>query len=87
VNASELPDHWQSFDIVFHQPKCADGKLKEPGRLTLLHNGVLVQDNVPVVPRRGCPDGPEKLLLQDHFHPSVKQTPMKFRNIWLRPLE
>ncbi len=87
VNASELPDHWQTFDIVFHQPKCAGGKLTVPGRLTLLHNGVLVQDNVPVIPRRGCPEGPEKLLLQDHFHPNVKQTPMKFRNIWVRPLE
>lgn len=87
VNASWKPDQWQTFDIVFHQPKCAGGKLTAPGRLTLLHNGVLVQDHVPVVPRRGCPEGPAQLLLQDHFHPSVKQTPMKFRNVWVRPLE
>jgi hypothetical protein len=88
VNASQPPEQWQSYDIVFHAPKCAaDGKLAEPGRLTLLHNGVLVQDHVPVVPRRGCDATPGPLLLQDHYHPAVAETPMKFRNIWLRPLE
>jgi hypothetical protein len=87
VNASRPPEQWQSFDIVFHAPKCdAQGKLAEPGRLTLLHNGVLVQDHVPVVPRKGCPADPGPLLLQDHYHPKVTQTPMKFRNIWVRPL-
>jgi hypothetical protein len=87
VNASRPPEHWQSYDIIFHAPQCdAQGKLVEPGRLTLLHNNVLVQDHVPVVPRRGCPTDPGPLLLQDHYHPEVTQTPMKFRNIWVRPL-
>jgi hypothetical protein len=87
VNASRPPEQWQSFDIVFHAPKCdSEGKLAEPGRLTLLHNNVLVQDHVPVVPRRGCSPDPGPLLLQDHYHPAVAQTPMRFRNIWVRPL-
>jgi hypothetical protein len=88
VNASRPPEQWQSYDIVFHAPKCdAEGKLAEPGRLTLLHNGVLVQDNVPVTPRKGCNASPGALQLQDHYHPAVAETPMKFRNIWIRPLE
>jgi hypothetical protein len=87
VNASRPPGEWQTFDIVFHAPKCdGQGKLAEPGRLTLLHNNVLVQDHVPVVPRRGCSAEPGPLLLQDHYHPAVTQTPMKFRNIWVREL-
>jgi hypothetical protein len=87
VNVSRPPGQWQSYDIVFHAPKCdAQGKLAEPGRLTLLHDGVLVQDHVPVVPRKGCDAEPGPLLLQDHYHPAVTQTPMKFRNIWVRPL-
>ena len=87
VNASRPPEQWQSYDIVFHAPRCgSDGKLAEPGRLTLLHNGVLVQDHVPVMPRRGCTNEPGPLMLQDHYHPSVTQTPMKFRNVWVRPL-
>ena len=86
VNASRPPQDWQSFDIVFHAPKCAEGKLAEPGRLTLMHNGVLVQDHVPVVPRKGCDASPGSLLLQDHQHPAVAETPMRFRNIWVREL-
>jgi hypothetical protein len=87
VNASRPPEQWQTYDIVFHAPVCdAQGKLAEPGRLTLLHNNVLVQDHVPVTPRKGCPAGPAPLLLQDHYHPAVSTTPMRFRNIWVRPL-
>ncbi len=87
VNASRPPEQWQTYDMIFHAPKCdAQGTLAEPGRLTLFHNNVLVQDHVPVVPRRGCSAEPGPLLLQDHYHPAVTQTPMKFRNIWVRPL-
>jgi hypothetical protein len=87
VNASRPPEQWQTYDIVFHAPKCdGEGKLVEPGRLTLLHNNVLVQDQVPVMPRKGCPTEPGPLVLQDHYHPAVTETPMKFRNIWVRVL-
>jgi len=87
VNASRPPEEWQSYDIVFHPPKCVpDGTLAEAGTLTLLHNGVLVQDHVPVTGRT-CNAEPGPLLLQDHYHPDAPNTPMKFRNIWLRTLE
>ncbi len=87
VNASRKPGEWQSFDIVFHAPKCAaDGSVATPGRLTLFHNGVLVQDNVPVSAKRGCvEEGP--LMLQDHSgFKNPPKTEMRFRNIWLRRL-
>jgi hypothetical protein len=93
VNASRPPEQWQSYDIIFHAPKCgADGKVTAPGTLTLLHNGVLVQDNVTV---KGATAGsgrsdvcePAPLMLQDHYHPDVKETFMRFRNVWYRPLE
>ena len=92
VNASRPPEQWQSYDIVFHAPKCAQGEILQPGTLTLFHNGVLVQDHVVILgPTSGaatddvCTPGP--LLLQDHFHPDAKATPMRFRNIWYRPLD
>lgn len=93
VNASRPPEQWQSYDIVFHAPRCGpDGKQVAPGTLTLLHNGVLVQDHVTIKSNtaegergRVCEPGP--LMLQDHFHPDVKETFMRFRNIWYRPLE
>jgi hypothetical protein len=87
VNASRPPEEWQSYDIVFHAPQCAaDGKFAEPGTLTLLHNGVLVQDHVPVT-GRACNAEPGPLLLQDHYHPDAPNTPIKFRNIWIRRLD
>ena len=88
VNASRPPEQWQTYDIIFHPPKCAeDGKFAQPGTLTLLHNGVLVQDHVPVVSTRACNPEPGPLLLQDHYHPDAPNTPIRFRNIWVRPLE
>lgn len=97
VNAYRRPGEWQSYDIIFHAPECAPGgQVNAPGSLTVLRNGVLVQDHVAVAPRSGCVDeGP--LILQDHngyggrrVPPDVRMkapvTPMRFRNIWLRRL-
>ena len=86
VNASRKPGEWQVYDIMFHAPKvAADGKV-EPGSLTVLHNGVLVQDHVPVkgdattaaMFKGVTPKGP--LVLQDHGNP------VRYRNVWLRAL-
>jgi hypothetical protein len=92
VNVSRPPKEWQSYDIVFHAPKCGpDRQLAIPGTVTVLYNGVLVQDNATIRDRTTssdntdvCEDGP--LMLQDHYHPDVKETFMQFRNIWVRPL-
>ena len=92
VNVSRPPKEWQSYDIVFHVPKCgADHQIATPPTVTVLHNGVLVQDQAVIRGRTTggddtdvCEDGP--LMLQDHFHPDVKETFMQFRNIWIRPL-
>jgi len=89
VNASRPPGQWQTYDIVFHGPRFdATGKLTRPARLTVLHNGVLVQDDVelsgPTAHHRRPPyvAGPERLplSLQDHNHP------VRYRNIWIREL-
>jgi len=86
VNASRKPGEWQIYDIIFQAPKpTADGKGVEPGYFTVLHNGVLVQNHVPVKAsttaaafKGATPIGP--LMLQDHGNP------VHFRNIWIRPL-
>ena len=89
VNASREPGEWQTYDIVFHAPRFgADGNLATPGRVTVLHNGVLVQDNVTiqgatrhdVTPQYWRHDEKEPLKLQDHHNP------VRYRNIWIRPL-
>jgi len=89
VNASRPPGTWQSYDIVFHGPRFdSSGRLLRPATMTVLHNGVLVQDHATLTGPTGhyarppYEVHPEKLpiLLQDHSHP------VRFRNIWLREL-
>ena len=86
VNASRPPGEWQTYDIVFHAPKTDDQGTVQPGSFTVFHNGVLIQDHTPITGEattaaqfKGlAPKGP--LMLQDHGNP------VRFRNIWVRPL-
>ena len=89
VNASRPPGQWQTYDIVFHGPRFEpSGKLLRPARVTVFHNGVLVQDNVQLTgptehgERPAYKPGPDKgpLALQDHG------APVRYRNIWIRDL-
>jgi hypothetical protein len=49
VNASRKPGEWQAYDVIFTAPKFnADGSVQSPARITVLHNGVLVQNNVEI---------------------------------------
>ena len=91
VNASRPPETWQSYDMIFHAPKCYGSHVVKPGTITILHNGVVVQDHFELEgPTAGglggdvCEPGP--ILLQDHVHHDVKRTALRFRNIWVRPL-
>ena len=90
VNASRAPGQWQTYDIIWHGPRFdTSGKLTRPAHVTVLHNGVLTQDNVePTGPtghhvRPPYEAGPDKLplALQDHNHP------VRYRNIWIRELK
>ena len=88
VNPQRKPGEWQVYDIVFHQPVWKGAQLVHPGSVTVLFNGVLVQDHWemegltthckrrPLAPH--ATKGP--LALQDHG------CTVHFRNIWLRPL-
>ncbi|MFN8093737.1 MAG: family 16 glycoside hydrolase [Vicinamibacteria bacterium] len=89
VNACRPPGEWQSYDIVFRRPRFRpDGGLVSPARITVVHNGILVQDAVePWGPTSWLQALPytshaDKLPLafQDHGNP------VRYRNIWLREL-
>lgn len=86
VNACRKPGEWQSYDIIFHAPKPMPAGNPQPGSFTVLHNGVLIQDHIPVggepttaAPLKG-PASKGPLYLQDHGNP------VRFRNVWIRPL-
>lgn len=89
VNASRAPGAWQSYDILFRGPRFdSSGALVRPATMTVLHNGVLVQDHVTLSGPTGHHSRPPyeahadrmPIVLQDHAHP------VRFRNIWLRVL-
>ena len=89
VNACRKPGQWQTFDIVWIAPRFDGDKLASPARLTLFHNGVFVHHDQELFGPTGHkqvheyeahpPQGP--LMLQDH------KNPVRFRNIWYRPLK
>ena len=89
VNACRKPGEWQSYDILFKGPRFdAQGKLLKPGYVTLLHNGLLVQNHFELqgdtsyvrAPRYEA--HPQKAPLELQFHGN----PVRFRNIWIREL-
>jgi hypothetical protein len=91
VNASRKPGEWQTYDVVWTAPTFnADGAVKTPAYVTVLHNGVLVQNHFelkgetlyigkPVYKKYDS----APIKLQAHGDPSP---PISFRNIWVREL-
>jgi hypothetical protein len=90
VNASRKPGEWQTYDIIFHAPRFKDdGDLEKPACLTVLHNGVLVQDHFELQGSTSWDSAPKyeaheaRLPIDIQFHGN----PVRFRNIWLREIK
>jgi hypothetical protein len=89
VNASRPPGDWQTYEIIFHGPRFSgSGNVTKRATVTVLHNGVLVQDKVEILgdtahdkpPKYTAYAGKGPIHLQDHGNP------VRFRNIWIREL-
>ena len=88
ADASRPPGQWQSFDVAFRMPRFdASGALLEEARMTVFHNGVLVQNNEALpgttIWLESLPyaaHGPGRIALQDHG------SPVRFRNLWVQRL-
>ncbi len=90
VNASKPSGEWQTYDIIYHAPTFDSiGRKTKSATVTVLHNGVLIQDHVVIygtteyigVPKNN-PHGKGPLKLQDHNDNSG----VSYRNIWVREL-
>lgn len=88
VNACRGPGQWQAYDIIFRRPVFKGKKLVRPATITVLQNGVLVQDHWVIEgttahkKRAKYTSHEDKLpiSLQDHGNP------VRYRNIWIREL-
>lgn len=89
VNASRGPGEWQTYDVIFHRPRFDDsGRLLHPASVTLMQNGVLVQDHVQLSGPTAFHNRPPYIPVEEHL-PIVLQdhgTPVRYRNIWIREL-
>jgi len=91
VNPMRPPGEWQVYDVIWTAPRFnANGSLQSPARVTVLLNGVLVQNNFSLKGRteyigqpKYDPHGAAPIKLQAHGDPSE---PISYRNIWVRPL-
>lgn len=88
VNAMRAPGQWQTYDIIYRAPRFnQDGIKVSSGTITVIHNGVLIQNNTEIKGSTeyiGLPKniahGDASIVLQDHSNP------VSYRNIWVRKL-
>lgn len=85
-NVCKPPGEWQTYDITFRAPRLDDNKMvKLPGKLSVVHNGVLVIDNGSFEKPTGyshltdiASTGP--IMLQENG------SAVRFRNLKIKPL-
>lgn len=88
VNACLKPGEWQTYDVIYNAPHFSEnGRVLVPAFITVIHNGVLVQNHTQIngpTEYKGLPvylpHGKASIKLQNHGNP------VSYRNIWVREL-
>lgn len=82
---SSPPETWQTYDIDFFSPRVdSQGKVLEKGRVTVVHNGQVILENVEFEKGTGSAGKkqqgiPGPIRLQDHG------SKVRFRNLQIKP--
>ena len=82
VNMCYPPLAWQTYDITFTAPKFQGDRKVANARMTILHNGYKIHDDVELPKGTGAGGGrkevpKERIYFQGHGNP------VRFRNIWI----
>ncbi|MFG1603147.1 family 16 glycoside hydrolase [Actinoplanes sp. NPDC049265] len=86
-NAATAPETWQTYDITFRAARWNGSTKTEDARVTVVWNGVTVQNNVTIDGPTGAgaaesaASGP--IRLQDHGDAGAN---VRYRNIWIEPV-
>lgn len=92
VNPAREPGQWQTYDVIWNAPEFEEsGSVKRPATVTVIWNGVIVQNNTTLMgptqyigkPSYSVKHGKAPIKLQAH---GDKSEPISFRNIWIREL-
>ncbi|MBM3998959.1 MAG: DUF1080 domain-containing protein [Planctomycetes bacterium] len=86
VNACRPAGEWEVFDIAFRGPRFdPSGRVKEPAVISVVHNGVLVQDRVPLTGPTDHKNRPPYAQHADRlpFYIQFHGDRLQFRNIWI----
>ena len=91
ANPTRKPGEWQTYDVVWTAPTFnSDGSVKTPAYVTVLFNGVLVENHFELKGQTLYIGKPfykayttAPIKLQAH---GDKSEPISFRNIWIREL-
>ena len=89
-NAAMKPGEWQTYDIIFSRPRFDSNKnLIKPGYVTVIHNGVLIQNHKEIVGPTSHKIRAPYVSHEDRLPIQLKDhsNPVRFRNIWVRDLE
>ena len=87
VNASRGPGQWQTYDIIFTAPRFNDdGSVKTPAYVTVLHNGVVIQNHFELQGGTSftAPASYRKHAEKESINIQFHGNPVRFRNIWVR---
>ena len=90
VNACRKPGEWQTYDIIFESPRFdTGGKVTRPGYVTVMQNGIVVQNHFELLGGTFYNQPPEYKVHppRQPFHLQFHGNPVMFRNIWLRELK
>ncbi|MBL8764868.1 MAG: DUF1080 domain-containing protein [Phycisphaerae bacterium] len=101
ANASTGPGTWQAYDVWFVAPRFENGRRTRAARLTMCWNGTLVHNDVEIPGPTGMratggepgasatitPGGVQVGPLRLQNHESAAEGPVRFRNVWVAPLE
>ena len=87
VNACTPAGNWQTYDVFFTPAKFDGDKQIAPPRVTVVQNGIMIQNNTEIygstshgkLPGPNPKEGPIRL--------SGHGCPVQFRNIWIRPFD